>query len=697
MVDKAKVKLTIDGKDITVDEGTTILDAAEQYGIHIPTLCHHAALSSWGGCRICAVEVDGAPRLVASCVMPVRDGMAVVTINERILEARRTILEFLFAERNHYCMFCAQSGDCELQSLAYELQMDHLTVPTSYQEFPVDTTDDNTVIDHNRCILCGRCVRACQEIAGSYVLNYQNRGSRTLIVKDLNEMTEDSNCASCGICVQVCPTGAIYDRHRTHYAVKGKPKDWQTVESICPGCGLLCPTVTFVKDNNILKIEGKLNGDRPDHGQLCPKGRFEPLKYAGKRLTQPMIRKANGRWVPETWEKALALVADKLSAVGNEKGGHGLVALASSQCSNEELFLLRHFTSQLWPEQTIGTLNGVPTTKGASRTLLAPYQEASWKLVADADFILVVGADPQRTQPVISSLIRKAIFEKKIKTAVIGRQDSLFPWTSLFIPTKEGDEGSVVKALSEAVRPSAKKADRVSELAANKVTRALEQAKLDGVTRKDFMEVARLILQSENPIILAGDHALSHGDPSVLTSLKALALVKGLLPHNTLKLLILKPHGNEAGALKLGLSPYTGLGRSVPWRAGLLLLSGEDIQDPSLLAHLKKVEFLAVIGPYFFETLGHSAHVLIPKPVWLEDEGTYTSVDGREFGYKPRVLQPPDGVRPSWESMLNLARHTAYRSRISCWEDLRSQTTKAMQLIGPKKGRAGATRRKASS
>ena len=188
MEEKSKVHLTIDGKEVVAEEGSTVLETATRYGIYIPTLCHYPGLSNWGGCRMCVVEVDGAPRLAASCVMPVRQGMEVVTSNERIIETRRTILEFLFAERNHNCMFCSESGDCELQKLAYELQMDHLTVSFSFNRFPTDVTSEFMVIDHNRCILCGRCVRACAELAGLSVLNFQNRGSRNLVGLDLNEI-----------------------------------------------------------------------------------------------------------------------------------------------------------------------------------------------------------------------------------------------------------------------------------------------------------------------------------------------------------------------------------------------------------------------------------------------------------------------------------------------------------------------------
>ena len=147
------VNIVMDGKDLKVPEGITVLEAAQRNGIPIPTLCYHPALSNWGGCRMCVVEIDNAPRLAASCVTPVRDGMEVVTTNERIVESRRTILEFLFAERNHNCMFCPQSGDCELQKLAYELGMDHLTVSFSFNKFPTDVTSNDMVIDHNRCII----------------------------------------------------------------------------------------------------------------------------------------------------------------------------------------------------------------------------------------------------------------------------------------------------------------------------------------------------------------------------------------------------------------------------------------------------------------------------------------------------------------------------------------------------------------
>ena len=351
-----QVSVTIDGFQLSVPEGMTILEAARKNNIRIPTLCHHPALSAWGGCRLCVVEVDGSPKLAASCVMPVRDGMTVVTNSTNIITARRTILEFLFAERNHYCMFCSQSGDCELQALAYELQMDHLTVPQSYDQYPTDITSEYMAIDHNRCVLCGRCVRACHEIAGAYVLNYQGRGIKNQIAFDLNMSRGESSCMGCGACLQVCPTGAIFNRYRAHRSVKGHQKEKRIAsDAFCPRCGLMCETHTMVEDNQLLRIEGHITPGNmgPERGQLCVKGRFEPLKTPGKRLLYPMIRESDGIWKKVSWKTAMDLVESNISV--REKGTFGLI---SSRCANEHLMVFRDLMLKGWAADCLDALDG---------------------------------------------------------------------------------------------------------------------------------------------------------------------------------------------------------------------------------------------------------------------------------------------------------------------------------------------------
>ena len=696
-----KVKITLDGKELLVDEGISILEAAEQNSIHIPTLCHHPALSNWGGCRICVVEVDGAPRLAASCVMPVREGMEVVTSNDRIIESRRTILEFLFAERNHNCMFCPQSGDCELQDLAYELQMDHLTVSHSFKEFPTDVTSEYMAIDHNRCILCGRCVRACQEIAGNYVLNFQNRGPQSLIGLDLNETREESTCYSCGVCMQVCPTGAIYNRYRTHYAVKGHGKDWQTIESFCPQCGLLCPTVCFVRDNNLLKVDGKIPGDnnRPDKGQLCYKGRFETLKSVERRLLNPMVRREDGSWTEETWEGVFDLVRERLNGLKDKEGGDGLFGIVSSQCSNEELMFFKDLMSQGWDAGYINTLDesGFWTISKVWKGIKKAYREASWKLIPGSDFILLLGANPYQSQPVISSLIRRNVMEKVSELGVIGSIDSMYPLTSYYVPVKPEDESLLIKAILSEVTNSAKEPSssvilpipqvsnwkRISdEVEKMHVPDILKKLGLDEDAKNAFYEIVKAFINSKNPMLIAGQELTTLKSFGGLSGAVYLALLKNLLPDNSLRLIILKPQGNSAGALKLGISSNEEITSKDKWKGGLVLLAGEEILDPGMLDSLNGLDFLGVITPNFQKGLADKAHVFIPKPLWMEEDGTYTSLDGFETAYKKKVINAPKGIQDTWQTLFSLAEKTGLHPDFKTWNDLCKKAEEAISSNG---------------
>jgi len=687
------IKITMDEKELVVPDGITILEAAQRNDIHIPTLCHHPALSNWGGCRMCVVEVDGSPKLAASCVMPVREGMEVVTTNGRIVESRRTVLEFLFAERNHNCMFCPQSGDCELQKLAYELGMDHLTVSFSFNSFPTDVTSDYMITDHNRCILCGRCVRACAEIAGTQVLNFHNRGPRNLVGFDLNASREESTCFGCGACLQVCPTGAITNRYRTHYAVKGHSKDLKATESLCPECGLLCPTTSQVHDNTVIKIEGKLlgDGDRPDRGQLCYKGRFEVLKGDGKRLVRPMVREKNGTWKEEKWETALALVAEKLKSIRRAKGGEALFGLASSALSNEELLLFRDLMAKGCSAGHVGSLDGehFKAVSKAWELKGEPLKEASWKMIPEADFIFLLGANPYKTQPILSTLVRRSILERGIPVALAGDMECMPPFATFQFPVKDEKLPLLIKAFRSEVAAAGKKVppkskgSSKSKEGAVDVSGLLKEAGLAKGAKKSFMEMVAAFVHSTHPLILVGEAVTGLKSPSAFQDAMKLALSKGLDSGNVLRLMVLKPYGNSAGAWKLGLSSNGNSKGKDSWKGGLLYLGHPKDLDSSVSADLGNLDFLGVISPYFPETLADCAHVVIPKPLSMESSGSYTSLDGWEIGFVEKILDPAEGVKDSWETLNSLADQIGFRHKFKTWEDLSKNAVKAIKSWRP--------------
>lgn len=208
--------LKIDDRDVAGSETETILQVAQENDIPIPTLCHLEGLSEVGACRLCLVEVKGSARLLPACVTPVAEGMEVITSSERLTRYRRTILELLFAERNHICSVCVSNGHCELQGLAQTLGMTHVHFPYQYPQLSVDASHSRFVVDHNRCILCSRCVRVCDEIEGAHTWDMLGRGNHTLVITDLNQPWGSSEtCTSCGKCVHVCPTGALFEKGRS--------------------------------------------------------------------------------------------------------------------------------------------------------------------------------------------------------------------------------------------------------------------------------------------------------------------------------------------------------------------------------------------------------------------------------------------------------------------------------------------------
>ncbi len=299
------IRLQIDGQIVEVPEGTTVLQAAKQAGVKIPVLCDHPALTSFGSCRLCLVDVEGARTLQPSCTMPVSQNMVVRSKTPAVEATRKFILELIFSERNHFCPFCQLSGgDCDLQNAALEHGMTHWPMQPNWNDFPVDASNTFLLLDHNRCILCRRCARACSELVGMNTLGFEERGSATMLTADLGEQWGKSTCISCGTCEQVCPTGSLVNRFS---AYQGHKSQAEAVPTVCVGCGVGCQTVVYVRDNRVIRIDGDFDAEL-NAGVLCREGRFESLLEKGDRVSEPMVRK-DGKLVACSWDEALTAAA----------------------------------------------------------------------------------------------------------------------------------------------------------------------------------------------------------------------------------------------------------------------------------------------------------------------------------------------------------------------------------------------------
>ena len=403
----ATVTLTINGQRITALAGQTILEAATAANIKIPTLCHHPALKPIGACRVCLVEVKGQRTLQPACTFPVTDKLDVQTDSPKVVEARKFVLELLFSERNHFCMYCEMSGDCELQNLGYQYGLDHWMYPTYTKRFPVDATRDYFLMDHNRCVLCRRCMRACSDLVANHTLDMRQRGADSMISADLNIPFGDSSCISCGTCLQVCPTGSLIDKRSAFMA---RDKDTLHVPSTCSQCSIGCGIDVVTRDGNLLRVQG--GWDAPvTAGVVCKLGRFDPLYNTRTRVTSPMVREGAALH-KVSWSAAVHEAATRIRKAAPKKVG----VLASTNATNEALYLVSALFHDALGTGALGVLNEVTPR-------IAEKAQGALSDIVKSDCILVVGADPLKDQPVASFFIKRTV-DKGARLIVVDAEDN---------------------------------------------------------------------------------------------------------------------------------------------------------------------------------------------------------------------------------------------------------------------------------
>jgi predicted molibdopterin-dependent oxidoreductase YjgC len=357
--------ININGNQISFVPGETILEVAKRSSIDIPVLCHLKGATTTGSCQICVVEVDGSSDLVTSCSTKAEQGMNIKTESPKVVESRYNTIQKFLSSGNHNCAIsrsdgsdwtifqmnvqkddqskelCPVWGDCELQDLAYRYQVTANPLQHVPSELPMETANPFIVRDFSRCILCGKCVRACREIQVNDAIEFDNPESPTKIIASSDDkVLKDSDCVFCGECIQVCPVGALVEKDVRY---KIRPRDTEKVRTTCSYCGVGCQMHLHVKDDKVVKVTG-VEGAPPNYGSLCVKGRFGyNFIDSPERLTTPLI-KENGEFREASWEEAFTHVADNFNRIKNDHGSNSIGVLTSARVSNEENYLANKFT-----------------------------------------------------------------------------------------------------------------------------------------------------------------------------------------------------------------------------------------------------------------------------------------------------------------------------------------------------------------
>ncbi len=603
------IKLTIDGKTIEVQEGMTVLQAAEAAGVYVPTLCNHPQLTPYGGCRLCMVDVEGARTLQPSCTLPATDGMVVNTHTEKVLDARKFVLTLIFSERNHFCMYCPVSdGDCELQNRAYDEEMTHWDLQPNYQPFTVDASHEFIVLDNNRCILCRRCTRACGELVGNFTLGFEERGADSLLVADYNVPLGESTCISCGTCVQICPTGALIDRQS---AYQGREMDVDHNLGVCVECSVGCQRDVLTRDNRLVRIEGDWDADL-NHGLLCDQGRFLPIEDDRPRLLTPLVRK-EGQLKAATWDEAYQSIAKGL------RKGKDLAALASTRLPAEDLALFKSIFADGLRAGLVTSLEEGKATASIAHIAdkLGKPVESSLDVLKDTDAVLALELDLVAEHQVPGFFIKRQIPSGTKLIVADGKDNKLAEKAKIRLELEPGDEGRFLSNLLTALDSK--------------------------VEDEDLNRAVSILKTAHQPCIVYGKTFAEKADETTVEILIKIA-------HNLKAALIgVKGEANSMAAAQLGLeAPFKANG----YQSAFVML-GDEEPSQKLVKRLEGIPFVVVQAAYSSQLTGN-ADVILPVTMWAEQSGSYLSLDGRlqKIG---KALNAPDGVVTSHEALLKLA------------------------------------------
>jgi formate dehydrogenase major subunit len=652
------IQITIDDRPYEVPEKITVLQATRLVGVDIPTLCDHPSLKPYGGCRLCVVEVEGIRTLQASCTLPVFNGMVVHTATSKVHKARDFVLTLLFSERNHFCPFCQKTGgDCELQNAAYVEEMTHWPIQPNWKPYTLDSSHPYIIIDHNRCILCRRCVRACAELVGNSTLSIQNRGANSLLVADNAVPFGESSCVRCGTCLQICPTGALINKQSAYL---GLESDADHVKSICIGCSVGCGVDLVVRDNHLLRIDG--NWAAPVNGGiLCEKGRFLPMQEKRQRIRTPLIRK-DGKLEQATWSEALECVAAQFAPLKGQNGG-GIAALASTRLSSEALFAFKDlFSNHLHSDMVTSVEEEATFNPGLNITPGAAGLEA----LKEADCVLVIGADLENSHPVAGFFIKRNLARSTRLIVIDPNPNAMANLANYHVQPKAGCDSALLQGIMAGI----------SELGLDQRDHPAPPAvSIEGASRESGVSVemiaalSRILGGAQKAVIVAGKGITNQTDGAASRTLAELASQIGA---QAVINVMGKANSFAAALYELNRAFEPG------GRSAVYLALGDDHPSQRLEQQLVGIPFLVVQASYA-SLITEKADVVLPVTIWAEEEGHFMNLDGR-LQSAQQALEAPDDVWSNLMVLQTLAGQLGAPTR-STWKETLYQSYPAAEPV----------------
>ncbi|MGZ8162503.1 MAG: formate dehydrogenase subunit alpha [Methylobacter sp.] len=710
------VTLEIDGFQVKVPAGTSIMRAASTIGIDIPKLCATDSIEPFGSCRLCVVQIEGGRGMPASCTTPVAEGLKVVTQNKRLADVRRGIMELYISDHPLDCLTCSANGDCELQDMAGAVGLREVRYnPQGKNHLHAAKDESNPYFsfDPSKCIVCSRCVRACEETQGTFALTIDSRGFDSTVSPSQNQPFMDSECVSCGACVQACPTATLMEKSVIDH---GQPE--HAIITTCAYCGVGCSFRAEMKGEQVIRMVPNKDG-KANHGHSCVKGRFA-FGYATHkdRILKPMIRASiKDKWQEVSWEEAINYAASELKRIQAKYGKDSIGGITSSRCTNEETYLVQKLIRAGFGNNNVDTCARVchsPTGYGLKQTFGESSGTQDFDSVMKADVILIIGANPTDGHPVFASQMKKCLRQGAKLIIADPREIDLVrtphvkadyhlklrPSTNVALINALGHVVVTENLLDEAFineRCEIESFTKWKTFIAQEQHSPEASEAITGVPASDIRAAARLYAKANNAAIYYGLGVTEHSQGSTMViGIANLAMATGNLGHDGAGVNPLRGQNNVQGSCDMGsfpheypgyrhvsdvethklfetawhttLSPEPGLRIPNMFDAAMdktfmgLYVEGEDIaqSDPDIQhvhAALRAMECVIVQDLFLNET-AKFAHVFFPGSSFLEKNGTFTNAE-RRISPVRKVMSPKAGYQ-DWEVTQMLSNAMGY-------------------------------------